>query len=178
MKKITKLKPFILLILVIQVNAVLLITRPELALSVVQNTVGHFAHMFYVLPPIFVLMGLLDVWVPRETVTKNFGENTGVKGALLVIFLGIAAAGPLYAAFPVAGMMIKKGASFSNIIIFLGAWSTMKVPMFLFEVTSLGLTFAATRWLLSLAGILIMAWLINRLISREEKRLIYQTHTG
>jgi hypothetical protein len=57
---------------------------------------------------------------------------------VLAILIGSAAAGPLYGAFPVAAVFMKKGVKFSNILIFIGAWSTTKIPMILFEVSSLG----------------------------------------
>jgi uncharacterized membrane protein YraQ (UPF0718 family) len=42
--------------------------------------------MLLVIPPIFILLGLLDVWVPKEKV-KFMGEGSGLKGVLLAIFL-------------------------------------------------------------------------------------------
>jgi uncharacterized membrane protein YraQ (UPF0718 family) len=94
--------------------------------------------MLSVLPPIFILLGLMDVWVPRETMVRFMGEGSGLKGVLLAFFMGSVAVGPLYAAFTVAAMLMRKGASFFNLIIFLGAWSTTKIPMILFELSSLG----------------------------------------
>ncbi|WP_273479182.1 permease, partial [Acetivibrio straminisolvens] len=104
-----------------------------------------FKEMALVIPPVFILLGLLDVWVPRETMVKYMGEGSGIKGVILSIILGSAAAGPLYGAFPVAAVFMKKGAKFSNILIFIGAWSTTKIPMFLFEISALGARFAVTR---------------------------------
>lgn len=129
--------------------------------------------MLLVIPPIFILLGLLDVWVPKETMTRFMGEGSGIKGAVLAILIGSAAAGPLYGAFPVAAVFMKKGVSFYNILIFIGAWSTTKIPMFLFELTALGPKFAWTRLAVNLPGIIIIAWVLNRLIGPEEKRVIY-----
>ena len=86
------------------------------ALSITGNSIGE---MMLIIPPIFVLLGLLDVWVPRETMIRYMGEGSGLKGILLSIFIGSAAAGPLYGAFPVAAVFMKKGVKFSNILIFL-----------------------------------------------------------
>ncbi len=170
-------KPYLLLIIIIVIDVVLFLNDTTTGKQILQVTAQNFIQMLSVLPPIFLLIGLLDVWVPRETIIKFLGENSGIKGVFLSIFMGVAAAGPLYAAFPVAGIMMKKGARFTNVLIFLGAWSTMKIPMFLFEITSLGAKFAVTRWLLSLVGILIIAWLIDKLIGNKEKHAIYAKHT-
>lgn len=173
-----KLKPYMLLLIVAVIDLFVLISNPELGTSVLKSTGMNFVQMLGVIPPIFLLIGLMDVWVPREKVIKYMGEGSGIIGVLLGILLGAAAAGPLYAAFPVAAIMIKKGAKFTNILLFLGAWSTMKIPMFLFEMASLGYAFAVTRWLLSLTGILIMSWIINRIMPEIEKKSIYERHQG
>lgn len=168
-----KLRPYLLLLAVAAADLAVLAAAPDMGRAVLLSTAGHFYQMLLIIPPIFILMGLLDVWVPRETFMRHLGERSGLKGMALSVLIGAAAAGPLYVAFPVAGMMIRKGARFLNILVFLGAWSTMKIPMFLFEMSSLGIRFAALRWLFSLAGILGMGLLIDRLLSREEKTAVY-----
>lgn len=133
-----------------------------------------FKEMALVIPPIFVLLGLLDVWVPRKTMMKYMGEKSGVKGVLLAIILGSAAAGPLYGAFPIAAVFMKKGVKFSNVLIFIGAWSTTKVPMFLFELSSLGTKFALTRLLVDIPGIIIIAYILYKITPKEEIKRIYE----
>ena len=171
-----KYKPYLLLILVLIADVILFFNNRDLGFKVAVNTGSHILQMLAVLPPIFVLIGLLDVWVPREQFMRYMGEESGIIGIALSVLLGAAAAGPLYAAFPLAAIMIQKGVKFTNILIFLGAWSTMKIPMFLFEITSLGSSFAITRWLVSLVGIIGMALIISRLMSEPEKQEIYARH--
>ena len=113
-------------------------------------------------------------WVPRETMIKYMGEGSGVKGIVLSILLGSAAAGPLYGAFPVAAVFMKKGVKFSNVLIFIGAWSTTKIPMLLFETAALGLKFALTRLLIDIPGIILIAYILGSLISEREAKEIYQ----
>jgi uncharacterized membrane protein YraQ (UPF0718 family) len=133
-----------------------------------------FKEMALVIPPVFVLLGLLDIWVPRETMMKYMGEGSGIKGIILSILLGSAAAGPLYGAFPVAAVFMKKGVRFSNILIFIGAWSTTKIPMFLFEMSALGSKFAVTRLLIDIPGIIIIAYLLAAFVSKDEIKKIYK----
>jgi uncharacterized membrane protein YraQ (UPF0718 family) len=105
---------------------------------------------------------------------KYMGEGSGLKGIVLAVILGSAAAGPLYGAFPVAAVFMKKGVKFSNILIFIGAWSTTKIPMFLFEVASLGAKFAFTRLAIDIPGIIIIAYILLKLIPKDEIQKIYQ----
>lgn len=130
--------------------------------------------MLLVIPPIFILLGFLDVWVPKETMTRYMGKGSGLKGILFAVFIGSAAAGPLYGAFPVAAVFMKKGVSFTNILIFIGAWSTTKIPMFLFEIAALGPKFAWTRLAVDIPGIIVIAVILNRLMTEAEKDKLYQ----
>lgn len=129
--------------------------------------------MLLVIPPIFILLGLLDVWVPREKMIRYMGEGSGVKGTVLAFLLGSFAAGPLYGAFPFAAVLMKKGASFTNILIFIGAWSTTKIPMLLFEMAALGKRFALSRLAVDIVGIVIIAWAIRLALPRKEVDRLY-----
>jgi uncharacterized membrane protein YraQ (UPF0718 family) len=131
--------------------------------------------MFAVLPPIFILLGLLDVWIERETMIKLMGEKSGLLGIVLAFLLGSAAAGPLYAAFPIAGVLLKKGSKFSNVLIFIGAWSTTKIPLLLFEAASMGWKFMALRFLVNIPGIILIAYLTEKLLNEKEKQCIYDS---
>jgi len=145
-----------------------------LGLKAMDITAYSFKEMILIIPPIFVLLGLLDIWVPKETIMKYMGEGSGIKGTLLAIFIGSAAAGPLYGAFPIAAVLMKKRVSFLNVLVFIGAWSTTKIPMFLFEMGSLGGKFALTRLLVDLPGIIIIAYLIRMMVSKEEVEKLYE----
>ena len=68
---------------------------------------------------------------------------------------------------------MKKGVKFTNVIIFLGAWSTTKIPMFLFEMASLGTKFAFTRLIIDIFGIIIISWIISNLMPKKEVEKIY-----
>jgi uncharacterized membrane protein YraQ (UPF0718 family) len=130
--------------------------------------------MLLVIPPIFVLLGLLDVWVPREQMMRFMGPGSGLKGGTLAFLLGSFAAGPLYGAFPVAAVLMKKGASFMNILIFIGAWSTTKIPMLLFECSALGTRFALSRLAIDIIGIIIIAAAIKTLLPESEIEHLYR----
>lgn len=129
--------------------------------------------MVLVIPPIFVLLGLFDIWVPKEKMIKYMGPGSGIKGTILAFLLGSFAAGPLYGAFPFAAVLMKKGADFTNILIFIGAWSTTKIPMLLFEITALGARFALSRLAIDIAGITVIAWALKKGLSKKELDRLY-----
>lgn len=153
---------------------ILAFVSPELGRRSMEITWGSMVDMLSVIPPIFILLGLLDVWVKRETMVKYMGEGSGFLGVILAFFIGSAAAGPLYGAFPVAGVLLRKGSKLSNVLIMLGAWSTTKIPQLLFEASALGVPFTALRLALDIAGIAVIAYFTEKLLTKEEKTTIYE----
>ncbi len=169
----TLLKRYRLMIISLIIVTIITLVNREIGMAAIKVTGYSLKEMLTIIPPIFVLLGLLDVWVPRETMIKYMGEHSGIRGILLAFIIGSAAAGPLYAAFPVAAVFMKKGVKFSNVLIFIGAWSTTKIPMFLFEMSSLGAKFAVTRLLIDIPGIIIIAYILSKMISKKEIQDIY-----
>lgn len=114
------------------------------------NFTQFLIEMVTFIPFLFIMVGLFDVWFPKEQVEKHIGRESGIKGILIVIVLAMLQAGPLYGAFPVAYMLHKKGASVRNIFIYLGAFSSLKIPMLGMEIGYLGIQFTLARTLVSL----------------------------
>jgi len=113
----------------------------SIALKTVQITGKSILDMLFLLPPIFILVGLLDQWVKKESLIRYMGEKSGIYGVFFTLLLATVAAGPLYIAFPIAVLLLKKGASVRYIVFFLGAWSTVKLPVIVYEITSFGSKF-------------------------------------
>ena len=167
------IRKYRMFLLLLAVNLLVLLVWPDTGTKFFSLTWKNLLEMLSVLPPIFILLGLLDVWVKRETMVKYMGEGSGLVGILLAYFLGSAAAGPLYAAFPVAGVLLRKGSKLSNVFIMLGAWSTTKIPLLLFEASAMGLRFTVIRLVLDLFGIAIIAFFSVRLLTADQKKDIY-----
>lgn len=118
--------------------------------KIYSNFYTFFIEMITFLPFMFILIALFDVWFPKEKIEPHIGKESGIKGTIWVILLAMLQAGPLYGAFPVTYLLWKKGCSIKNIFIYLGAFSTLKVPMLTFEIGFLGLKFSLLRTLFTL----------------------------
>ena len=70
--------------------------------------------------------------------------------------------------------MLKKGSSLTNVFIFIGAWSTAKIPMLTFEAASLGLPFMLVRLLLSVIGIFAIARVTEKSLNKQQQAEIYE----
>jgi uncharacterized membrane protein YraQ (UPF0718 family) len=171
MKNLKKYRLFIITLIVL---GILYIFNKEMAIKSAKTTLSSLKQMLIYIPPIFVLLGLLDVWVEKEAIIKLMGENSRIKGVLLSIVIGSCAAGPLYGAFPIAAVFMKKGVKFSNILIFIGTWSCAKIGMILFEIASMGVKFAFARLIIDIPLIIIIAFIIPQLITKEHLDEIYQ----
>lgn len=164
MKVLKKAKDNLFLLIVGAAYAALFILKPDMGLSSIKNSVYYIKEMIMIMPVIFVLTALLDIWVPKENIMKFLGKDAGVKGAVLSLILGSISAGPIYAAFPLCVMLHKKGASIRNLVIILSAWAVIKVPMLLNEMKFLGFRFMAIRWVLTVAAIFLFSWIAAKIV--------------
>lgn len=168
------LKRYRVFLLLAAVNIAVVFIWPVIGMKSLELTRANLIDMLAVIPPIFILLGLLDVWVKRETMVRFMGQGSGIVGVLLAFFIGSAAAGPLYGAFPVAGVLLRKGSKLSNVFIMIGAWSTTKVPLLLFEASALGIKFTVIRLMLDVVGIAAIAYFTERILSQDERQDIYE----
>lgn len=161
------MKKYIPLILVIVAFVVLAIWWPQLARSSAEVTLDYFKEMILIMPPVFFLMGLLEVWIPKEKIQTWLGGQSGIKGMLLSILLGTLPTGPVYVAFPLAAYLLGQGASVRNLILFLGSWAALKVPQMMLEIKFLGLPFAIVRFFLTLFFLLVMGQIMELVFKKK-----------
>jgi uncharacterized membrane protein YraQ (UPF0718 family) len=156
--------------LVISLLLLVIMTFVDVTLTytALENTGSQLLDMLLIVPPIFLLIGLFDVWVDRETVIRLMGQSSGIKGMALAFFLGAFSAGPTIAAFPLAMVMLKKGARYSNVLFFLMVWSSLKLPIVFFQVTQLGFSFAMLINVIMLAVFIVAALISEKLYTKSE----------
>lgn len=139
---------------------------PPLSAPVLRNTWDYLTEMILILIPVAMLIGLLDVWMPKQLIGKYLGRESGWKGMALSGLFSTAMAGPLYVALPIAGMLLRKGASPLNVVIFLNVWAAIKIPQLVVETKFLGPAFMLTRLALTVPSVILMGWLIQKGIER------------
>lgn len=168
----TKIKELIknnkLIFISIVLYTIAFFVKPEIFFNGLKMTKGFLIEMIEVMPPILIISSLITVWVPSEVIMKHFGKESGIKGKFLSIFTGAISAGPIYAAFPVAQALFLKGASIANLVIIISSWAVVKVVMFMVESSFLGISFAITRYALTIPAILIMGYIMEKLVKRED----------
>ena len=162
------IRDWILLGIILIIAIILLSIFPDRKEPVINTLWDYFVEMMLILPAVMVILGLFAVWVSKEIVIKHLGKASGIKGIFLAIILGALPTGPLYIAFPMASILLKKGARISNIVIFLSSWACIKMPQEMVELQFLGLRFMLLRLFLTIIFIIIMAIFIEKVIEWSE----------
>jgi len=149
--------PIILCIIILGLK----IFIPETGNRSISVVINYSKEMAIIMPAVFLLMGFMEVWIDKDKIKNWLGSKSGLKGGLIAFILGTLPTGPLYAAFPMAASLIKKEASIFNIVIFLGSWAALKIPQLMVEIKFLGFSFTALRFVLTLAGLIIIGSIMN-----------------
>ena len=163
-----KIKDNLFFFIIILAYAIMTTINPSMGIESVKNSGYYIKEMLMIMPVIFVLTALLDMWVSKEKIMKFLGKDAKAKGVFLAFVIGSISAGPIYAAFPMCVMLHRKGASIRNIIIILSSWAVIKVPMLLNEAKFLGPKFMFIRWILTVIAILIFSWMAAKIVKDED----------
>lgn len=165
---IKKVKNNVFLIFITLIYIYLLIFDKDKGIRSFNNSLYYVKEMISIMPVILLLTSLIEAWVPKKTIENALGKDSGVKGMIFSLLLGSFSAGPIYAAFPVCKMLIKKGASIANIVIILSAWAVIKIPMLANEAKFLGPKFMFIRWVLTIFCIMIIAVITSKFVKKED----------
>ncbi len=163
-----KVKENLFLVIVALAYIIMFIAKPTMGIESVKSSGYYIKEMFMIMPVIFVLTALLDMWVPKEKIMQYLGKDAKAKGVFFSFLVGSISAGPVYAAFPMCVMLHKKGASIRNIVIILSSWAVIKIPMLLNEAKFLGPKFMAVRWVLTVIAIIIFSWITAKIIKDKD----------
>jgi uncharacterized membrane protein YraQ (UPF0718 family) len=130
-----------------------------------QNCLTFSRTMLSMMPMVFVLIGLFDVWISRDTVERHLGPESGPAGYVWAVLLAGTVMGPLYVALPVAYALCQKGARLGVIFTYIGAATICRVPMTVFEATFLGVKFTLVRFIVSLPLVISTSVLLEKYLT-------------
>ena len=136
------------------------------------NFITFSVEMLKIVPCAFILIGLFEVWVKKETIEKHFGEKSGAEGYLWAILLSGTTVGGLYVAFPVAYSLFNKGARLSVVFTYISASAICRVPMTVFEASFMGIKFSLIRLFVSLPLVIISSILLGDYLTRKNYKIV------
>lgn len=116
-----------------------------------------FLRFVLVLYVSFLVAGLVEGLLPRAWVSQALGERSGWRGLALASAVGLVTPAGPYVSMPIAAGMLRSGASPATVVAFVSAWALLAIHRLIaWEIPLLGLRFALTRWLLSLAAPILL----------------------
>lgn len=163
------LKQYKISLIFLGISLFVLLIDPVNGKNVFKLASNDFKTMLLTIPPIFIMIGLMDVWIKKETMIKHMGHDSGLRGLFWAFLLGTIGAGPTYGAFPVAALLIRKGARIAYALFFLGIWSAVKLPLVIFETTAMGAKFTIIHTSVMILTYLIGSFAIEKLLSAKDK---------
>jgi uncharacterized membrane protein YraQ (UPF0718 family) len=131
------------------------------------NFLSFFLQMLRVLPCVFVLIGLFDVWVKSETVERHLGHGSGLMSYVWSLLLAGGTVGGLHVALPVAHALYVKRARLGVVLAYLASAGICRIPMTLFEASFLGWKFTAVRFGVSLPLVVLTSAAMGRWFERS-----------
>ncbi|MHB8840938.1 MAG: permease [Candidatus Aquicultor sp.] len=135
--------------------------KASIALSATWHTVSS---VILIIVSVFILIGLVQVWIKEDMIAEKLGEGSGTKALVLSALFGSILVGPLFAIFPLLKSLLNRGARVGVIVVMLTTWA-VKIPMLPLEVKFLGPYFTILRVGLVLALSIPVSLLVEKIIT-------------
>ncbi|OGC05147.1 hypothetical protein A2276_04300 [candidate division WOR-1 bacterium RIFOXYA12_FULL_43_27] len=117
-----------------------------------------------ILPALLLVVFLVSIFiylVPEKVITGYLGSNSGAMGIVAAALIGSVSLIPGFVAFPLAGILISKGVSYTVVAVFITSLmmvGTLTLPL---EIKYFGRKAAIMRNVLSFFGAIIIGLLMG-----------------
>jgi uncharacterized membrane protein YraQ (UPF0718 family) len=137
MKQKQILKDWAIEIIIFVIVIVLAFLNPSKVSSALLSATKTYLNLFIVIVAIALLASFIVVTIPKQTIGKIIGKQSGIKGILIGATFGTLMIGPAYMFFPFFKELRGKGAGVNVIATTIGAWA-IKIAWIPFAITVLG----------------------------------------
>jgi len=145
------------------------IVSPAKGLLVGEVAYGAFTKAVEIIIAVFIIIGLIQVWVGPQTLSKLLGKEAGWKGLALASTVPIFIGGSLFTIFPLLKTLRDKGASIACVMAFITAWAG-KAPLLPLEIEFQGWKFAVLRISLIIPFAVVMGLLSQFVLEKWQDR--------
>lgn len=153
----------IILFIILWFVLVILLFAPPFVIDLFANADYYIPGMvLLLLPGFFILLALIEVLLSQKWVITHLGKHSGFKGAAWAFILGSFLPGPVYLSFPIAAILLKKGVSKFNVMLFISAWACFNITEEIFEINFLGWKFFLLRFIITLPMIIIISFAMEK----------------
>ena len=126
-----------------------------------------FKNMMTILPVIFILIGLFEVWVPRKVIEDHMGTDAKFGGYLWGVLLASFSAGGMFVSFPIACALYRKGANLKVIFFYVSCAGLCRIPMTLYEASFLGIKFTLIRLAIAIPLLLMVSIILGTYLEKN-----------
>lgn len=176
MKSLIK-EALIYILLGLVIWGIISIVLPGKGLLIGRVAYDAFAKAIKIIIAVFFIIGLIQVWLSPQTLSRVLGKEAGWKRFILASVVPIFIGGSLFTIFPLLKTLREKGASVAAILAFITAWGG-KAPLLPLEIHFLGWRFAVARISLIIPFAIVMGWLGEFIIEKwEGKPLVVSVET-
>ncbi|OHD66019.1 MAG: hypothetical protein A2176_09640 [Spirochaetes bacterium RBG_13_51_14] len=130
-------------------------------LSGIKRGATLFINLLPAMLSVIILISIALYLTPREELIRHFGNNTGIAGYVFAALLGSISLIPGIIAYPMAGMLIKSGVSYSVIAVFITTLTMVGIITIPMEARYFGYKTALLRNGLSFCGAIIIGIAIS-----------------
>ncbi len=169
-----KKKNIIILILIVLFFIFIIISfliNIKSGIEIGNNFIEYSLEMLKILPFTFILIGLFEVWVKRETIEKHLGDRAGFMSYVWAVLLGGTIVGPMIVALPIAYSLYNKGAKLSFIFTYVSAAAVCRIPMTIFEASYLGVKFTIIRYVVTIPLIVLTSIIFGKYLEKKNFKI-------
>ena len=117
-----------------------------------------------ILPTILNVLILVSIFlylVPKETLIRLLGKDSGIIGVMIAAILGSVSLIPGFIAYPLAGILLKSGVAYSVVAVFITTLMMVGVLTLPLEAKYFGMKVSLIRNALSFIGAVIIGLVIG-----------------
>ncbi|WGS64086.1 hypothetical protein [Marinitoga aeolica] len=127
-------------IIIFLIAIILIFFNPDKAILGIKYAVKTFLYLLPIIVSVAYLTGFISEIIPKQTIKKFVGKESGFKGKLLGGIFGTLMIGPAYAFYPFFAELINNGANIGVIAVTIAAWS-IKIQWLPFALSILDIKF-------------------------------------
>ncbi|MBW1698610.1 MAG: permease [Deltaproteobacteria bacterium] len=117
---------------------------PAKCMLVGEVAYGAFTKAIDIIIAVFLMIGLIQVWVSPQKLSNLLGKEAGWKALAFASTVPLFIGSSLFTIFPLLKTLRDKGASIAAVTAFIAAWGG-KAPLLPLEIEFLGWKFAVLR---------------------------------
>ncbi|MCK5107426.1 MAG: hypothetical protein KAQ83_01750 [Nanoarchaeota archaeon] len=151
--------PLIFLAITVFMFLILIILKPEVFWSIINNSIKLLITILPSLLLVFLLLVITNYFITKKTIVKHF---QGKHGWLTAIIFGMLSSGPIYMWYPLLSDLKDKGLSNGFIATFLYNRS-IKLPILPLMVSYFGIVYVIVLTLVMALTSLLQGLIINKI---------------